>query len=153
MKTWKKLIFVILVLVGGCLVVGPGLRGEAAIPVPRACFANQCVLLELAWSPDQRARGLQHRAEFSAREGMLFIFDQPGRHAFWMKDTLIFLDMIWLDESYRVVDRRVNVPPCQVDPCPSYEPTQEAWFVLEVQGGLTEQWGLNEGDQLEIYFH
>lgn len=117
---------------------------------PRACFEHNCVALEIAATPQERARGLQEREHLSDGEGMLFVFERAGRHSFWMKDTLISLDIIWLDAARRVVDVKIRVPPCADDPCPNYTPQGEARYVLEVRGGLSEQWGLGKGDRVEI---
>jgi len=53
---------------------------------------------------------------------MVFIFEDVGFYPFWMKNTLIPLDMIWLDADHRVVSVAESVPPCKADPCPTSHP-------------------------------
>jgi len=77
---------------------------------------------------------------------MLFVFPQSRQQSFWMKDTLIPLDMIWLDYKRRIIYIERDVPPCQSDPCPTYRPSTEAMYVLEVNAGLAEAQRIQEGD-------
>jgi uncharacterized membrane protein (UPF0127 family) len=78
---------------------------------------------------------------------MLFIFDTPSNYNFWMKNTKLTLDMIWLDKSFTVLYINSNTPPCTAAPCPSYGPAQaQAIYVLEVNGGETTDWKI--GTQL-----
>ncbi len=85
---------------------------------------------------------------------MLFVFAENGRHVFWMKDTLIPLDMIWLDYAKRIVHIEENVPPCTADPCPLYSPPPEvqSWYVFEINAGQSRAWGINVGDTLVLRF-
>ena len=83
-------------------------------------------------------------------KGMLFIFDKDGIYPFWMKNTLIPLDMIWVDSSGKVVFIAQNVQPCKSLICPSVVPTVMAKYVLEINAGLCQQMGLKVGDQLKI---
>ena len=115
--------------------------------LPKICFAQRCFHVEIARTFAERARGLQRRPSLGMEQGMLFIFEESARHGFWMKDTLIPLDMIWMDQDGKVVTVAANVPPCVVEACPSYNPTEKALYVLEINGGLTEEFGIQAGDQ------
>ena len=95
-------------------------------------------------------RGLQFRKSLAIDAGMLFVFSVEKKQAFWMKDTLIPLDMIWIDYSHRIVHIASHVPPCQSDPCPVYTPEQNALYVLEINSGSTEKIGLKAGDIAEF---
>ena len=86
------------------------------------------------------------RPHLASNEGMVFLFEDVGFHPFWMKDTLIPLDMIWLDAGRRVVDIAESVPPCQAEPCPTYAPSGHALYVLEAVAGFASQHGLKRGD-------
>ena len=68
----------------------------------------------------------------------------------WMKNTLIPLDILWIDQGRRVVHARHDVPPCQADPCPSYDPGVAAKYVLEVAAGVARQHGVTHGSQLQF---
>ena len=107
----------------------------AEVQQNEVCFQNHCFQVEIARTQEEHERGLQFRSFLEENQGMLFIFPERGRHSFWMKDTLIPLDMIWLDESQRVVYILEDVPVCSKDPCPVYTPPREAKYVLEVNAG------------------
>lgn len=110
------------------------------------CFNEHCYNVELAISEVKKSKGLQHRATLNKDHGMLFAFSYSAKHAFWMKDTLIPLDMIWLDYNHQIVDIKENVQPCPKDPCPSYIPSRKAMFVLEVNANETKALSLKKGD-------
>jgi uncharacterized protein len=91
--------------------------------------------LEIADTPAKRAEGLMGRKRLDENEGMLFIFPTKGKHSFWMYNTLIPLDIIWLDGDWNVVHVEKNVPPCEsANPikCPSYRPDKPAKYVVEL---------------------
>ena len=106
--------------------------------------------LEIAETPQQRARGYMFRESIGEYEGMLFLFEEDDRHSFWMKNCEIALDLIWLDQHFRVVEIQTDVPPCKKDPCPSYAPMRAGRYVLEVGAGRSVAEGLKVGDQLTI---
>jgi len=91
--------------------------------------------LEVSDTPESREMGLMHRETMQYDEGMLFVFDQPGRHRFWMKNTLIPLDILWLDDNKSVIHFE-TVSPCYEDPCPPVGPTTAtAKYVIELPAG------------------
>ena len=102
--------------------------------------------LEVADTAAERQQGLMFRESLSENEGMLFIFEQTGVHPFWMKNTLIPLDMIWLDENLTVV-ALLSADPCEKDSCTSYDPKREARYVIELNRGTTALLNLSEGDR------
>jgi hypothetical protein len=110
------------------------------------------VHVEIADTPARRQLGLMVRERMSPTEGMIFVFETPGFYPFWMKNTLIPLDMIWLDADARIVSIAHSVPPCEADPCPSYPPDQgtSATYVVEVVSGFAKQHGVSRGDVLEF---
>jgi uncharacterized membrane protein (UPF0127 family) len=115
----------------------------SVIPV---LFPNgSLVRAEAARTPDERKTGLMHRSSLPLDRGMLFIFDQPGLHYFWMKDTLLSLDIVWLDSDKRIIHIEEGVPPCRKDPCASYGPSRKSRFVLEVNAGIVKKQGLSVG--------
>lgn len=113
----------------------------------QVCFHEQCLAVEIADTNEERMRGLQARELLPEGEGMLFIFPAPGVYHFWMKDTLISLDMIFLDEDRRIVGIERDVPPCQEDPCPQYGPAQKSLYVLEANAGYAARHDLKIGDE------
>ena len=127
---------------------------QSAPPVvtgPRVILPDGFVVkVEIADDPDTRARGLMYRDHLPAGEGMLFFFPQPGEYPFWMKNTRIPLDIMWVDSNRRVAHVKYQVPPCKFDPCPSYPPNAQARYVLEVAGGVAQQHGIKAGDVLRF---
>jgi uncharacterized membrane protein (UPF0127 family) len=132
---------------------GAGGVSEAAAPQtgPRVIFPDGwTVSVEIANDDELRAQGLMFRDHLAPGAGMLFFFPQEGEYAFWMKNTRIPLDMIWVDSGHRVAHVTFDVPPCKADPCPSYPPHAQARYVLEVAGGVARQHGLKAGDMLRF---
>ena len=116
---------------------------------PRVIFPDGfAVRVEIAADDELRAQGLMYRTALAPATGMLFFFTAEEEHAFWMKDTRIPLDMIWIDSNKRIVHVKHDVPPCKVENCPSYPPGKKALYVLEVAGGVARQHGLKDGDIL-----
>ena len=106
---------------------------------PEVCFKKTCFNVEIAFTEEQKSEGLQHREILPPESGMLFVFGGNSRHRFWMKDTLIPLDIIWLDYAQKVVYIEHNAQPCSGEPCPSFSPDANAMYVLEVNAGLAKE--------------
>ena len=122
-----------------------------AASIEEVCFSGQCFEVEIADQDEERIKGLQGREILPPDQGMLFVFERPDYYGFWMKKTLIPLDMIWLNEEFQVVHFEQSVPPCpqDVNRCPSYIPNEMARYVLEINAGLVQELGLSKGDILE----
>lgn len=108
---------------------------------------------EIADTPIKRATGLMYRERLDKDHGMLFVFGQPSPWTFWMKNTKISLDLIWLDEKKRVVHIERQVPICTKtdDSCPQYPPnSSDAIYVLEIAGGTVERYKIEKGSKLEF---
>jgi len=118
----------------------------------QVCFKSMCVDIAIARTKDQRAKGLQFIKDLQENSGMLFIFPSSSKYSFWMKDTLIPLDIIWMDYSRNIVHIEKNVSPCSEDPCHTYSTPKESLYVLEVNSGYSEKMGIKIGDRLEFYF-
>ena len=108
------------------------------------------VAVDVADSDASRTRGLMFRPTLSDREGMLFVFARPDRYAFWMKNVRMPLDIIWLDESHRVVWIVHEAPPCGGEACVVYQPPRNATFVIEVTGGFARLEGIRIGERVTI---
>jgi uncharacterized membrane protein (UPF0127 family) len=118
---------------------------------PRVIFPDGfAVKVEIAADDELRARGLMFRTALPPATGMLFFFAGDEEHAFWMKNTKIPLDMIWIDGNRRVVHVKHDVPPCEVENCPSYPPGVPSRYVLEVAAGVAREHGIKEGDVLKF---
>ncbi len=115
----------------------------------RICFQSYCFTIEIAQTPEERAKGLMFRESLPQEAGMLFVFEEPGAYGFWMKNTLISLDMVWLDEDMNVVHIEEAVNPCEQVSCPVYYSEVSAKYVLELNAGTVKKIGLKTEDQLE----
>jgi hypothetical protein len=105
------------------------------------------VRVELARSDEERRRGLMYRRNLDAGTGMLFIFDRPEPQKFWMKNTFIPLDMIFIDEQRRVIFVEENAEPLTLDP---RGPDMPALYVLEVPGGWSRTAKIAPGTKVEL---
>ena len=106
------------------------------------------VFVEVTDDGEEHMRGLMFRQHLPWNAGMLFAFNSEELQAFWMKNTLIPLDMIFVDENMEIVDIIENVPPCEQDPCPLYPSEEPAQYVLEVNAGFVQQNAVRVGDRL-----
>ncbi len=104
------------------------------------CLANQeerCFDLEIARTPAQREYGLMNRTGMNLDSGMIFVFDHDDIYSFWMKSTLIPLDMLRVSSTGQIVDIQTALP-CTDDPCPSYRPIGTARYVVELNAGIAQ---------------
>ncbi|MCJ7816420.1 MAG: DUF192 domain-containing protein [Candidatus Aenigmarchaeota archaeon] len=111
------------------------------------CFGSECFTVELARTPDEHSRGLMGRQFLSQDSGMLFVFPDEGVYPFWMKNTQIPLDIIWLDSNRSIVFIKRNAQPCGTGECSTINPGKSARYVLEVNGGTSDRISLREGDK------
>jgi len=102
--------------------------------------------IEIADDDYQRETGLMHRSSLKESQGMLFVFDQEEQRGFYMKNTLIALDLIYLNKDGVIVSFAENAKPEDLTTLPSTVPAQ---YVLEINGGLSEDWVLEIGDRIE----
>src|SRR3989344_5827459 len=110
--------------------------------IPNVCFSKNCFLVEIANTNEERAIGLMFREIMDVDSGMLFIFDETGVYSFWMKNTKIPLDMLWINENKSVVFIVKNVQPCEQESCQIINPQILARFVLEINANLSENLGI-----------
>ena len=109
---------------------------------------DQPFKVEIADTPEKHARGLMFRSLLKEGYGMLFVFADEEVRSFWMKNTLITLDMIFINNERQVVDLHHSVPPCPGDPCPSTTSALPARYVLEIAGGQAKKLKLRVGDKI-----
>lgn len=104
------------------------------------------ITAEVADSFAERNRGLSNRDHLAADKGMLFLFSSSDRYSFWMKDTRIPLDLIWIKDN-RVVDL-ASLEPEQRNTIPQYTPREEATAVLELNQGQAALHGITVGQPI-----
>lgn len=107
----------------------------------KACFNQECFELEIADDEQERRDWLMYRKELDTWSGMLFVRDSMAVwRLFWMKNTLIPLDIIWLDDTYSVVHIETDVPPCTTPQCPTYgNPEVVSQYVVELSAGQIQR--------------
>jgi uncharacterized membrane protein (UPF0127 family) len=135
-----KRIFILLLSLAGWL---PGANRFITTYIQEKPF-----MTEIADTPEKHSRGLMFRRGIADNYAMLFIFADEDYRSFWMKNTLISLDIIYLNQGRQIVDMFTSVPPCCADPCPSYPSKFPARYVLEIKGGLAEKLKLKIGDKI-----
>ena len=118
----------------------------------KVCFKDYCFHVTLATTVAEQEKGLMFQTQLDERQGMLFVFNEEKKYTFWMKNTLIPLDLIWINKDKKVVFISQNALPCNQDNCPNIEPSENAQYVLEVNAGVVQEIGLQIGDKVMINF-
>ena len=108
--------------------------------------------VELALTREEQAMGLMFRESMPDDAGMLFIFSGEAPRSFWMKNTLIPLDILYFDSELKLVSAQENVRPCATQRCPGYPSEGPAQYVLELNAGKAKALGLEKGDVLTLLF-
>ncbi len=122
---------------------------KSIIGVNKICYDDTCFIVELAQTKEERQTGLMYRENMPKNRWMFFVFEENKLHPFWMKNTLIPLDIIWIDSIWVVVDIQ-TVPPCQILTCPIYNPKWVAKYVLEINAWLAEDKGIQIWEKLDF---
>lgn len=113
-----------------------------------ARLGGEVLVLEVADTDALRKQGLSGRDGLMSNEGMLFIFPSKGMYSFWMKDMRFPIDIVWLDDAYRIVDVRERVDP---DSYPTvFHPDVSTRYTVELSAGFFAKHGLSKGMSLEI---
>ena len=139
-KTLKFLIFIFV-----CVVII-----LVSLKHPQVCFKQNCFDVEIANTDIRRAQGLMGINSLDENKGMLFVFNKEDNYSFWMKNTLIPLDIIWMDKGGKVIFIKENAQPCTNDNCPYIISDTKAKYVLEINAGKAGEINLKTGDNLDI---
>jgi len=142
----KMLLIFCLVFLGGCN--SENMQGKTPISI-ETNEGTIMVFADVVSTPEARAQGLMFREHLEEDFGMWFAFEDPYPYSFWMKNTLIPLDMIFVDENFRIVDI-IQADPCQQDPCPLYTPIASAMYVLEVNQNFSARAGVKPGNMVFV---
>jgi len=105
--------------------------------------------VEVARTEAQQLRGLMYRRSLARDAGMVFLFPRATSGAFWMKNTLIPLDIAFYNARGRIL-RIMQMKPCRVQVCPLYEPNVSYRAALEVNEGSFRRWGVRVGDRIVL---
>jgi uncharacterized membrane protein (UPF0127 family) len=109
---------------------------------------GEVIKTEFVYSTTDALRGMQFRGSIASDHGMLYAHRIPGKYSYWMYQTLIPLDMLWMDSKHNVVEIVENAPPCKTpaSQCPHYGGKEMAQYVLQLAGGMAKRYGLKLGD-------
>ncbi len=118
-------------------------RPDITVMMPRGALTAEVVSTK-----SSRAQGLSGRTKMKDNEGMLFIFDAPGKYGFWMKDMLFALDIVWINNNGVVVSIERNVTPESYPK--AFINHVDANYVLEINAGLSEKFGLYLGSKVKF---
>ncbi|MDQ1354558.1 MAG: uncharacterized protein QG657_4867 [Acidobacteriota bacterium] len=142
MKHLKSVIgcFLIVVVLGSCV--------HAQVRMVPLYIGSVEFTVEIADTIEKQMVGLMYRKTIPDDFGMLFVNAEEDYHSMWMKNTLVHLDLIFLNKSRQVVDMYINVPPCEKDPCESYPSRVRAMYVLELRGNRAKELNLKIGDTI-----
>lgn len=124
------------------------ISGLSVIPltVTTPTGATHDFRVEVAVTPQEQARGLMFRSKMGADEGMLFPYDQPRMLSFWMRNTVLSLDLIFIDAERRVINVAANAEPYSETPILSDAP---GIAVLELNGGRAAALGIVAGSKID----
>lgn len=103
--------------------------------------------VEIADDNEEKMRGLMFRENLNEDDGMLFVFEDESYQTFWMKNTLIPLDIIFVDKNFEIVDIKSAVP-CEEEPCKLHKSSKPAKYVLEVNSNFTIKNNVKAGDKI-----
>ena len=143
------------ILLAALLAAGVSLGAGDEVRFPRGTATistgerNVVLRVEVARTDEQRQRGLMHRRSLGPKAGMVFQFPRATSGAFWMKDTLIPLDIAFYGPRGGIL-RIMQMKPCKADPCPVYDPDVTYRGALEVNAGSFRRWGVRRGDRIVL---
>ena len=109
------------------------------------------IQVEVVEDEAMQALGLMFRTELAQDAGMLFVYPGERQLSFWMLNTKIPLDILYFDARLRLVTVIDSARPCRVERCPGYPATHPSMYVLEINAGLANQWGVEPGDELTLH--
>lgn len=141
----RRLVLLCLLLLAGPAAAQPVTFAKDTLTIESAGGKAHKFNVELAQSPQQIAQGLMFRRQMAADAGMLFLFERPDPAVFWMKNTYIPLDMIFIGPDGRIINIAERTIPLTETPVHAAGPTRA---VLEVNGGTAARLGLKPGDKV-----
>ncbi len=144
-RTLRGLLFCVAILLTALPAAALETFARSSLTVETSAGGRYRFDVELAETPAQQAQGLMFREKMAPDAGMLFIYDRPQPASFWMKNTLIPLDMIFIGTDGRIVNIHQNAVPQSLDSVNSAGPVKA---ILEVNGGMSARLGIRAGDRV-----
>jgi hypothetical protein len=140
------LLVVLVIAIAGCVS-----QSQSAQVILSTGTGQKTVSAEIADNMQEWEAGLMNRSSLPENDGMIFIFPDSQQRIFWMKDTLIPLDMIFISDRFEVADI-TTMEPCRADPCPSYTSKLPARYVLEVNAGYAKENNVTTGSRVAFHY-
>ena len=142
----------VVLALAACANGGEPVHGDAGnrivVPIRTGGGTIELQNLQVARTSEAQARGLMGRTSLPPDGGMAFVFDRETTAAFWMKDTLIPLSILFWQGDGRIIDI-LDMRPCRADPCPVYRASAPYVGAIEMNRGAFERLGVEVGDTLE----
>ena len=113
-------------------------------------FVNKEIIIKQVFkTPEEQRKGLMHRKKLPDNQGFLFLYSTPRILSFWMKNTFVPLDIIFVDKNHRVVDIKENMIPHDTT---SVASTKKALFAIEIKKGYVKRKNIKIGDTVSFYY-
>jgi uncharacterized protein len=144
--------FVLICLALSLVGCGPSVSPiEALLTREVTLPGGHIIKAETAVDTRDTLRGLMFRSSLAPDHGMLFVHPVVGHYSYWMYQTYIPLDMIWMDEDRKIVELVESAPPCKTvaSKCAHFGGNENAKFVLELNGGAIRKYGLKAGETIQ----
>lgn len=139
----KKIFFLLVLFFASC--------SFSSFVVIHTAVSDVSVSVEIADNIEEQTVGLMYRTSLDENHGMLFVFSDEQQRIFWMKNTKIPLDIIFIDADGIIVDMKENFQPCVVEECEKYY-SEPAQYALEVSAGFVEEKGIEAGDTITFLY-
>ncbi len=146
MKLIYRILIIILIIFVIVIIASMG-RQDIDYRIGKICFKENCFDIEIANDREERSKGLMFRKNLCSNCGMLFVYEEEVNNKFWMKNTLIPLDIIWLNSDLEVI-YIANAVPCVTEKCDLYGPDiKKTKYVLEINSDKSKELGLEIGNK------
>ena len=143
----------LLALVGGVVFAQNYLKTKTFFlfkKAPTVTINGHNLEVTVADSPEEKEIGLSETTSLSQNQGMIFLFEKPDYHAFWMKNMKLPIDIIYINNDQIVTIQSNVLPPKEEESPIVYIPTEPSDKVLEINAGLSEKYGFKKGDVVKI---
>ena len=147
--TSKKRKILITLIIIATLACWLALSPHQKIRQPKLCIDSHCIEISIADTPEKQEQWLMYVQHLPENSGMLFIFDKADIYTFWMKNTLIPLDMIRINTDNKIVDIQEALP-CTTDICQTYPGKWSASYVLEINKWLSKKRNIHTGQDITM---
>jgi uncharacterized protein len=146
-----KMYFIVAFIISIVLILTYTAKLSEDTLISKVKFEDAEIEVEIADSGQEMQRGLMFREELASNRGMLFVYKEEKILSFWMKNTLIGLDILFINNNLEIVDIIENMTPCKEESvCPSYSSKFPAKYALEVNSGFVKNNSINIGEKVVL---